>query len=97
MAEIICHHNGRYNIYCTIPDGFYWVESISLEQLQGFTKEQHGQRGLDILPDRLERAHKNGHSSLSDGSGLDGFLCCNRAGENEAHLSTEQCIKQFLS
>ena len=95
--KIICHHKGRYNLYTTIADGFCYVSSLSLEQLESLTKEEHRQSGLNQLPERLERAHKAGHSSLIDSGDLDAFLCCNRAGDNEEHLSTDECIKRFLS
>lgn len=96
MSKIICHHNGRYNFYSTISDGFCYVSSISLDQLTHLIKEEYGESGLRELPKRLERAHKFGSSSMFREQ-LDVFLCCNRAGENEAKLSTEECIKRFLS
>ena len=73
-----------------------YVSSISLEQLTNLIKEEYGQSGLNALPKRLERAHKFGNSSAFN-EPLDAFLCCNRAGEDEAKLSTEECIKTFLS
>ncbi len=96
MAQIICHHEGRYNIYHTVSDGFSYSSSLDLDELKAEIKEQFGNNGLSVLEARLERAHANGHSGKSGGS-LDGFLCCNRAGEKEARLTTEQCIAQFLS
>jgi len=96
MSKIICHHNGRYNLYSTIADGFCYVSSLTLEQIECLTKEEYGQSGLRELPERLERAHKFGSSSMFK-EGLDSFLCCNRAGEKESHLTTEECIERFLS
>jgi hypothetical protein len=96
MANIICHNNGCYNIYSTVADGFRFESSIDIDQLRLLIKDEHGQRGLDGLEQRLERAHKFGHSALFNET-LDDFLCCNRAGKNEAHLTTEQCIAEFLS
>ncbi|MFD3435485.1 hypothetical protein [Alteromonas macleodii] len=96
MAQIICHHNGRYNLYNTISDGFRFVSSLSREQLESLIENESGEKGLSELPARLERAHQNGHSSISTES-LDEFLCVNRAGENEECLTTQECIKHFLS
>lgn len=96
MSKIICHNNGRYNIYNTISDGFCWESSLSLEQLQEWTKEEEGNKGLRELPERLERAHEQGHS-LCDEEDLDSFLCCNRAGDNEEQLTTQECIERFLT
>lgn len=96
MALIICHHNGKYNIYTTIADGFIYESALTLEQLKEAIKEQGGNRALERLPERLKRAHKNGHSG-NEGGDLDSFLCCNRAGEDEEHLTTEECIARFLT
>jgi hypothetical protein len=96
MAKIICHHNGKYNFYTTIADGFCYESALTLEQVREVVKEQSGQIGLDQLPSRLDRAHKNGHSSIFGGT-LEDFLHCNRAGENEEHLSFGECVRQFLS
>lgn len=96
MANIICHHNGKYNLYTTIADGFCYESALTLDQLQEIVKEQQGRNGLDQLPARLERAHKNGHSAR-EGRTLEDFLYCNRAGENEEHLSFNECINRFLS
>ena len=97
MANIICHHKGKYNIYSTIADGFIYEPSIGLNVLNRIIEIQFGKSGVSSLPERIERAQKNGHSSLTDDPGLDGFLCCNRAGDNEEFLSTSECIKRFLS
>lgn len=96
MAKIICHHNGRYNFYCTISDGFTFVSSLSLEQIKTVIEKEQGIKGLYKLPERLERAHRNGHSGISS-ENLDAFLCANRAGDQEDHLTTQQCISRFLS
>ncbi len=95
--NILCHHKGRYNLYSSIADGFIYNSSISLEQLNRIIEIQYGKTGLSSLPERIERAQKNGHSSRVDDPGLDGFLCCNRAGDNEEFLSTSECIKRFLT
>ena len=97
MANIICHHNGKYNFYTTIADGFCYVSALTLEQVYEVVKEQSGQSGIDLLPRRLDRAHKNGHSSMLGEESLEEFLYCNRAGENEEHLTVDECIRRFLS
>lgn len=96
MSEIICHHKGRYNIYNTVSDGFRFVSSISLEQLECLIEEEKGKKGLTQLPIRLERAHQNGHSAPSNET-LEDFISANRAGDNEESLTTEECIIRFLS
>ena len=96
MSAIICHLNGNYNIYSTVMDTFCFDKSISLTELTRVIQRYHGQQGLDQLPARLERAHKNGHSGFEGGT-LEEFLDCNRAGEDEAFLSYDECVARFLS
>jgi|GEM_PF-3078696 len=96
MAQIICHHKGKYNFYCTISDGFRFVSSITLEQLTSLIKEEQGSNGLERLDERLKRAQLYGTSALPSEE-LEPFLCCNRAGENERFLTTKECVKRFLS
>ena len=96
MGTIIVHHKGVYNLYTTIADGFYFEGGLTLKQLKYYIKEEYGKQGVRELPQRLERAHKTGTSSLLDKS-LTDTLTCNRAGKNEAQLSVNQCIKQFLT
>ena len=95
-SRVLCHNNGRYNFYSTTSDGFIYASSLSLEQVKSSIKDGFGETGLRRLDARLARAHKNGHSSVED-SNLDGFLCCNRAGDSESFLSTKECIDRFLS
>lgn len=97
--HIICHHEGKYNLYSTIIDKFLFDESIDLKQLVSYTKTEYGNRGLIELPDKLIRASENGHSGFSSmhERDLDGLLCCNRCGENEEFMKTEDIIKKFLS
>ncbi len=96
MANIICHNDGRYNIYTTISDGFRFVESLDLNQLKIYIRNRYGSEGVKNLPERLDRAHKNGHSRVPGGK-LEDLLRLNRAGKNEKRLSFTECIKQFLS
>ena len=96
MGQIICHENGRYNIFCTISDGFVFTSSINLEKLKEYITIKSGQDGLDKLDTRLERAHKYGNSSMFQES-LRDFLLCNRAGDNEECLPYVECLKRFLS
>lgn len=97
MARTICHHNGRYNIYCSISDSFIYSSSLSKEQLIEHIREEHGQNGIDRLDARLNRAHIKGHSSVTDNESLEDFLSCNRCGKNERKLSYKKCIQIFLS
>lgn len=94
--KTICHHNDRYNFYCSIGDNFEFIDGLTLDKLTEIVRRDYGQKGIDNLSPRLERAHKRGHSSVSNET-LQEFLCCNRAGENEKHLTLQECIDKFLS
>lgn len=96
MASIICHHKGRYNIYSTVSDRFKFDSSMNLQELKEYIKEELGRKGLEKLPRRLKKVHKRGHSGFPPDS-LTDTLCCNRAGENETTLTTQECIERFLS
>lgn len=94
MGEIVCHHNGWYNIYQTTSDLFLFNEPISIDQLKKYIKDKFGKQGIKELPDRLHRAHKRG-CSVYPGENLEHMLMCNTAGKNGASLSFKGCIYQF--
>ena len=96
MGQHIIHHKGAYNFYTTVADGACFVSAITLEQLIEYTKEKFGERGIENLQARLDRAHKTGTSSLMHYD-LHNLLICNRAGKNEKSLNDEDFIKRFLT
>ena len=96
MGQLIIHHLNAYNFYTTIADGAVFEDALTLEQVKDYIEEQYGQQGLRNLPDRLQRAKEKGTSSLIDES-ISDTLRCNRAGENEEHLTDDEFIKQFLT
>ena len=96
MGEFILHNNGVYNLYSTISDGLRFISGLTKAQLEFFIKDQYGQQGINALPERLERAHKNGTSEIG-AECIENTLWCNRAGKNESYLSTQQIIKKFLT
>jgi len=100
MSDIICHHKGKYNLYCTCSDGFYFSEAITLGDLKSYLRSEAINRAIREyerdIPQRLERAHKQGHSHRRNQT-LEDFMCVNRAGDDEAHVSIEHIIENFLS
>lgn len=96
MSEVICFYKDKYNIYGTVSDGFFFDKGLTLSELVSYIKEEYGNRGLENLPRRLERAHTYGHSGIQ-GCTLDSFLECNLAGEGQQHISFQECINKFLS
>jgi len=93
---VICYYKG-YNVYSTISDSFIFKKAITILELIRFTKKEEGLKGLEDLTPRMSRALRNGTSMLQGDKGLKDFLCANRAGKEEKHLSIEQCKKQFLT
>lgn len=96
MPRFICHHEGRWNIYTTVADGFCFIRSLSIDELRAWYQEEYGRHGLDNLQPRIDRALVKGTSSLIHDS-LEQMLDCNRAGENETELTAAECIRRFLS
>ena len=94
MSQSILYNNGAYNIYCSISDSPVFLEAATLEQLTEYIKYKYGEDGLEALPKRLERAHKNGSSSYEET--LNETILSNRAGKNEKRLTCEEFIKKFL-
>ena len=96
MPQLILHKNGAYNLYTTVADGACYESALTLEQLREVIEFDHGQAGLEVLPSRLERAHKTGCSSLR-GETLAECISCNRAGPGEAHLSVDEFVRRYLT
>jgi hypothetical protein len=96
MADLILHKAGAYNLYTTVADGPCFESALTLDQLREYIREQYGQSGIDRLHGRLERAHKNGCSSML-GETLEECIACNRAGPNEAHISLDEFVARYLT
>lgn len=96
MAKIILHHQGAYNVYCTIADGPIFEWACTLHQIRLFIEKQYGEVALSQLPKRLERAHGKGTSSIWDKS-LEDTIDGNRAGPGESMLTLDEFIAKFLT
>ena len=96
MGKVICHYQGRYNLYSTVSDRFMFFSSISNEELCVWIRNELGDKGVRELDERLKRAHAKGTSALLDGT-LEESLCANRAGPSEKKMSFQKCIESFLS
>lgn len=96
MAELILHKDGAYNFYTTISDTACYESALTLEQLTEVIRLEYGQQGLRELPQRLERAHKNGCSS-GLGETLAECIEGNKAGENYSELSFDEFVKRYLT
>jgi len=96
MANMILHKNGAYNLYTTIAEGACYESPLTLKQLTEHIQRELGEAGLRELPQRLERAHKTGCSSMH-GETLERCISCNRAGPNETHLSVDEFVAKYLT
>ena len=95
MGGILCHHDGKFNFYNTISDGFRFEGGLTQGQVISLVRKEQGTDGLDKLPDRIRRAVEKGTSSHLEAS-LEQLVCCNRAGDNEAHLDLQQILDRFF-
>jgi len=96
MPRLILHKDGAYNLYTTIADGACYESALTLDELTEALRFEGGQRAVDELPARLERAHRTGCSAL-DGDTLEGCIFCNRAGPGESRLSVSDFIAKYLT
>lgn len=87
MSRFIIHHEGAYNIWCTVSDAAVYVSALTRDQLH--------ETGEPITDERLARAHATGSSGLGDS--LDDCIAVNRCGPKEANLSREEFIARFLT
>lgn len=95
MPRYIIHKEGVYNLYSTVVDAPCYVHGLTLDQLKIAIEDERSQKGLDDLPERLERAHATGCSSFLET--LEECIVTNRAGENETELSYEEFVNRFLT
>jgi hypothetical protein len=96
MAALILHKDGAYNIYGTIADGPHFESALTLEQLTEVIGQEFGEAGLRELPQRLERAHRTGCSSMR-GETLEDCIACNRAGPNEANMPEDEFVRRYMT
>jgi hypothetical protein len=71
--------------------------SLTLAELKNEIKIDLGKLGLDDLPERLERAHKSGCSSVRPLMTLKDCVDANRSGKGENRLEYEEFISRFLT
>lgn len=96
MGQLILHKDGAYQIYTTIADGACFERALTREELTEYIRQELGDAGLRELPQRLERAHKTGCSSIH-GMTLEECLAANRAGENDSELSFDEFVALYLT
>ena len=94
MALTIIHHNGAFNVYCSISDGPWFKSALTESQLREWHQGHFGS-SVDIEP-RLARASEKGTSSMV-AKDLRDELCVNRAGPNESKVLYDEFIARFLT
>jgi hypothetical protein len=96
MPRLILHNAGAYQIYTTVSDGPCYEQALTLEELTQILRFEGGQAAVDALPERLERAHKTGCSSIR-GETLEECIACNRAGPNEENVPVDEFIRRWVT
>lgn len=96
MPQLILHKDGAYNIYGTIADGPHFESALTLDQLTEVIGQEYGETGLRELPQRLERAHRTGCSSMR-GETLEQCISYNRAGQNEANMPVDEFVRRYIT
>jgi hypothetical protein len=66
-----------------------------LDEFKKYYQERYGTEGMRELDARLQRVEKNGISGVAPFDDLMAEMSCNRAGENETHLSLEGIIEKY--
>jgi hypothetical protein len=96
MPQWIIYKDGAYNLFSTVVDAPVYESALTSDQLREAMREKFGQTGLDALPERLDRAHKTGCSSI-DGTTLLECIAGNRSGPKEAEMPAGEFIERFLT
>jgi hypothetical protein len=96
MSRFIIHRAGAYNLFCTGSDSAVYERALTLQELTEKIRSEYGQRGLQELPERLERAHATGCSGL-DGISLADCIEGNRAGPQESELTFDEFVAKYLT
>ena len=94
--SVILYHNGAYNLYSRIAGGACYTKALTLSELEEVIEIQYGKEGLRELPERLERAHKTGCSSLVSDD-LEEMIEFNNAGPNGERISVGEFIAEYLT
>ncbi len=96
MPQLIIHLNGAYNIYSTVSNGPHYESALTLTELEDEIRFEFGKKGIQELPERLERAHKTGCSSRN-GYTLADCISGNRSGPGETELLFDEFVKKYLT
>ena len=69
MPRVICHHNGKFNIFSTVCDAFLYDNALSLEELRSeYMDEVEGFTSAS-LNEQVERAQLF-HTRMRNQKGL---------------------------
>ena len=92
MPKYICHHASKFFEWSTIVDAPV-TQAMTREEFEAYYGEQYGGQGLADLPERLDRAVRNGTSSMQPMS-LESLVQGNRAGPDKTELKFREIIEQ---
>jgi hypothetical protein len=95
MPQYIIKIQDRYFIWSTVVDAPV-TYGMNRDELEQFVQAEQGARGLEALPERLERVEQKGTSSRIDAS-LAKLLVGNRAGDGETRLTEAEIYAKYAS
>lgn len=93
MGRYIIKINDKFFLWSTVVDAPI-TYGLTMDELTESIRFEYGQRGVDELPERLERVQKHGHSALFDMT-LAELLDGNRAGENETTITVDEIYQKY--
>lgn len=86
---------GKYLIWSDVVDA-PTTFGMTREELTEHIREEHGRRGLEELPARIDRCDAKGTISFVKPSAVS-VVWLNRAGAKETCLTIEQLIEHFVT
>jgi hypothetical protein len=95
MPKYIVHYEGKFFDWSTIVDA-PTSYAMTREEYEKEYLLEYGRKGVEQLPERLERAIQNGTSSHRKMSFAE-LITGNRAGPNESEASIEEILKEVLN
>ena len=95
MLCVIVHNKGKYNIYSTISNSFFFDSSMDENELRAWYKAYYGYNSMFNFEQKLIRAKEKGLFFPINDS-IEDLLSSNECGKNKKYMPINECIKIFL-
>ena len=93
MPSFIVKLESYYMEWSTVVDA-PTTFGMKLDEFEQYYEHENGRRGMEDLPNRLERVERHGTSSIGPMSASD-LLELNRAGPDESELSYDEIYRAY--